>query len=58
MLHYRAVATTRFRKICDIVLCIFGAIVMVYTTAMTIINWAGGDDATPVPKYCDGKRGL
>ena len=58
MLHYRAVAATRFRKMCDIVLCIFGAIVMVYTTAMTIINWAGSSDALPVPKFCDGKRGL
>ncbi|ELR07282.1 neutral amino acid transporter [Pseudogymnoascus destructans] len=51
MLHYRAVATTRFRKFSDIFLCVCGAIVMVYTTSMTIINWAGGDKVAPVPKF-------
>lgn len=58
MLHYRAVAATPFRKFSDIFLCICGAIVMVYTTSMTIINWAGDNNAVPVPKFCDGKRGL
>ncbi|OBT70367.1 hypothetical protein VE03_00132 [Pseudogymnoascus sp. 23342-1-I1] len=58
MLHYRAVATTRFRKLSDVFLCVCGAIVMIYTTSMTIINWAGADKAVPVPKYCDGKRGM
>ncbi|KFY34443.1 hypothetical protein V494_06778 [Pseudogymnoascus sp. VKM F-4513 (FW-928)] len=58
MLHYRAVAKSRFRKFSDIFLCVCGAIVMIYTTSMTVINWAGGDKAVPVPKFCDGKRGV
>lgn len=53
MLHYKAVSKTRFRKTCDVLLCIFGAVVMVYTTALTIIGWAGGSDEPPIPKYCD-----
>jgi proton-coupled amino acid transporter len=56
MLHFKAVAKTRFRKACDILLCIFGAVVMVYTTSLTVISWAEGTDAPPLPKYCDGKR--
>ncbi|RAL68101.1 hypothetical protein DID88_008817 [Monilinia fructigena] len=36
MLHYRGVAKTRFRKGADILLCVFGLVVMVYTTALTI----------------------
>ncbi|KAI9742349.1 MAG: neutral amino acid transporter [Claussenomyces sp. TS43310] len=55
MLHYRAVAKTRFRKGADIVLCIFGAVVMVYTTALTIISWADSSSEPPLPKYCDGR---
>lgn len=56
MLHYRAVAKSRLMKIADVLLGIFGAVAMVYTTSQTIANWASGD-GTPIPKYCDGKNG-
>ncbi|KFY22956.1 hypothetical protein V493_06205 [Pseudogymnoascus sp. VKM F-4281 (FW-2241)] len=58
MLHYRAVATTRFRKLSDVFLCVCGVIVMVYTTSMTVMKWTSGDKVIPVPKFCDGKRGV
>ncbi|PQE12308.1 Vacuolar amino acid transporter 3 protein [Rutstroemia sp. NJR-2017a BVV2] len=57
MLHYRAVAKTRFRKTCDVLLCVFGFIVMVYTTGLTVISWAGSGDEAPNLGYCDRKRG-
>lgn len=57
MLHYRAVATSRFMKIADVLLCIFGAVVMAYTTSLTIANWAS-DGGAGLPKYCDGKTGV
>ncbi|TGO48932.1 hypothetical protein BCON_0225g00080 [Botryotinia convoluta] len=55
MLHYRGVAKTRFRKGADIMLCIFGLVVMVYTTALTIISWTSGGDKVPNVGYCDRK---
>lgn len=39
-------------KIADVVLCIFGAVVMAYTTSLTVANWASGE-GEGVPKYCD-----
>ncbi|KAH8598108.1 vacuolar amino acid transporter 3 [Bisporella sp. PMI_857] len=56
MLHYRAVAKNRYWKIADIALCIFGLVVMVYTTSLTVISWVGGADAPKVPGYCDKKK--
>jgi len=56
MLHYKAVAKTRFRKICDILLCIFGFIVMAYTTSLTVISWASGIEEPGLPSYCDKKK--
>ncbi|KAL3428291.1 amino acid transporter [Phlyctema vagabunda] len=53
MLHYKGVAKTSFRKACDVLLCIFGLIVMVYTTSLTVISWAGGDSAPKLPGYCE-----
>ncbi|EHK96849.1 putative amino acid permease C3H1.09c [Glarea lozoyensis 74030] len=56
MLHYRAVAKTTFRKFCDVLLCIFGLVVMGYTTSLTLKSWAGGDEAPKLPGYCDKKK--
>ena len=56
MLHYKAVAATRFRKICDIALGVFGTIVMVYTTTQTVISWAEGGGNKPSVGYCDSRR--
>ncbi|RDW68439.1 transmembrane amino acid transporter-3 [Coleophoma crateriformis] len=52
MLHYKAVSQTAFRKTCDVLLCIFGLAVMVYTTGLTIKSWAGAP-APSLPGYCD-----
>ncbi|KAI0119955.1 transmembrane amino acid transporter protein-domain-containing protein [Nemania sp. FL0031] len=52
LLHYRAVATTRFRKVSDIFLCIFGFIAMGYATSLTVISWVSGPSKT-APGYCD-----
>jgi solute carrier family 36 (proton-coupled amino acid transporter) len=56
MLHYRGVAKTTFRKFCDVILCVFGFIVMAYTTTLTLKSWAGGNEALKPPGYCDKKR--
>jgi proton-coupled amino acid transporter len=56
MLHYKAVAKTRFRKTADVVLCIFGFVVMVYTTSLTVVSWASGSEDPGLPSYCDKKK--
>jgi proton-coupled amino acid transporter len=54
MLHYKAVAKTRFRKVCDVILCLFGTVVMIYTTSLTVISWAtGGGVPETHGGYCD-----
>ncbi|KAI8633067.1 transmembrane amino acid transporter protein-domain-containing protein [Xylariaceae sp. FL1651] len=55
LLHYKAVATTRTRKISDIFLCVFGFIAMGYATSLTVISWASGP-SKPHPGYCDTRR--
>lgn len=57
MLHYRGVAKSLFMKIADVALCVFGAIVMAYTTSLTIANWAN-DDGGGLAKYCDTDTGV
>ncbi|KAI1820613.1 transmembrane amino acid transporter protein-domain-containing protein [Xylaria intraflava] len=52
LLHYRAVARTRARKLSDILLCIFGFIAMGYTTTLTVLSWVNGPGQRP-PGYCD-----
>ncbi|KAI1131931.1 transmembrane amino acid transporter protein-domain-containing protein [Nemania abortiva] len=52
LLHYKAVATTRSRKVSDIFLCIFGFIAMGYATSLTVISWVSGPSKAP-PGYCD-----
>lgn len=56
MLHFKAVAKSRFRKACDVLLCIFGLVVMLYTTSLTIISWASGGGEPSLPSYCDKKK--
>jgi proton-coupled amino acid transporter len=56
MLHYKAIAKTHFRKVADVALGIFGAVVMTYTTSLTIISWANGEQAPDVPRYCDSHK--
>lgn len=55
LLHYKAVATTRSRRISDIVLCVFGFIAMGYATSLTVISWVSGPSKPP-PGYCDTKH--
>lgn len=40
LVHMRACATTRLAKMADIGLCVFGLVVMVYTTFLTVESWA------------------
>ncbi|GAB1314954.1 hypothetical protein MFIFM68171_05164 [Madurella fahalii] len=59
MLHYRAVARNRFRKLSDILLCVFGFVAMAYTTSLTIMSWANDSGSGGMPSYCDSKgKGL
>jgi solute carrier family 36 (proton-coupled amino acid transporter) len=55
MLHYKGVAKTRFRKGCDVALCVFGVITMVYTTTLTIRSWVSGGGPPASPGYCDSR---
>ncbi|KAI1332036.1 transmembrane amino acid transporter protein-domain-containing protein [Xylariaceae sp. FL0255] len=55
LLHYRAVATTRTRKISDIGLTIFGFFAMAYATSLTVISWVSGS-SHPKPGYCDTRH--
>ena len=55
MLHYRAVARTTTARVLDILVCILGAVSMVYTTALTINSWVHGDNGKP-PGYCDERK--
>ena len=52
MLHYKAVARTSTQKLGDIALGVFGAIVMIYTTALTVEGWVKGGSVKS-PGYCD-----
>ncbi|CAD6581993.1 MAG: neutral amino acid transporter [Alectoria sarmentosa] len=52
MLHFKAVADSKRKRIADVILCVFGGVVMVYTTALTIKSWANGSSSKP-PGYCD-----
>ncbi|KAL2351811.1 amino acid transporter-like protein [Cryomyces antarcticus] len=54
LLHYRAVQQPTWRKVTDIALCIFGFIVMGYTTALTVISWTHGS-SSKTPGYCDNR---
>lgn len=54
MLHYRAVARTTLARAFDVLLCIVGAICMVYTTTLTVQSWIQGG-APKAPGYCDSK---
>jgi solute carrier family 36 (proton-coupled amino acid transporter) len=54
MLHFRAISKTGLQKILDVVVIIFGFVVMFYTTALTMKSWIAGDSKKP-PGYCDEK---
>ncbi|CAM1508095.1 Fc.00g049430.m01.CDS01 [Cosmosporella sp. VM-42] len=55
MLHYKAIARSRFWKWSDFLLCLFGFVAMAYTTSLTIMSWANAEPK--LPGYCD-KRGM
>ncbi|KAJ9668796.1 hypothetical protein H2201_001042 [Coniosporium apollinis] len=54
LLHYKAVAQTRWQRFSDILLCMFGFVLMAYTSALTISSWVHGS-TTKMPGYCDNK---
>lgn len=51
MLHLKAVAKTRRQRVLDYALCVFGVVGFVYTTVLTIQQWAAG--SVHDPGYCD-----
>lgn len=51
-MHYKAVSNTTWKKVADLLLCVFGVVVMGYTTALTVISWTQGQETKP-PGYCD-----
>ncbi|KAK2748316.1 neutral amino acid transporter [Myotisia sp. PD_48] len=53
ILHYKAVANTRLQKFADIALAVFGVIGCIYTTTLTVQNWASGGSPPGLPDYCD-----
>ncbi|KAH7152093.1 transmembrane amino acid transporter protein-domain-containing protein [Dactylonectria estremocensis] len=55
MLHYKAVARTKFWKYSDVFLCLFGFAAMAYTTSLTVVSWANAEPK--MPGYCD-KKGM
>ncbi|KAF2454908.1 transmembrane amino acid transporter protein-domain-containing protein [Lineolata rhizophorae] len=54
MLHYRAVSHTRLQRLADVVLGIFGVVVMAYTSVLTVSSWVRGQ-SSKAPGYCDEK---
>ncbi|KAL8854191.1 MAG: hypothetical protein Q9221_000905 [Calogaya cf. arnoldii] len=52
LLHLKAVAQTRRQQVIDVCLCVFGFVVMVYTTTLTVRDWASGS-APKQRGYCD-----
>ncbi|EAS28384.3 amino acid transporter [Coccidioides immitis RS] len=53
LLHWKAVATTRFRRWSDIALAVFGTLVCIYTTILTVHNWVAGSSEPSKPGHCD-----
>ncbi|KAJ1921335.1 hypothetical protein H4219_000651 [Mycoemilia scoparia] len=44
MLHYKGLATTTWTRLKDIILAVFGTLVMIYVTMLTVRSWASGDE--------------
>lgn len=53
-MHYKAISTKTWQKVADLGLCIFGIVVMGYTTALTVISWMGPSQPK-APGYCDSR---
>ncbi|OJD14479.1 hypothetical protein AJ78_05163 [Emergomyces pasteurianus Ep9510] len=51
MLHLKAVSTTTRQKYADIGLAVFGVIGCIYTTVLTVSNWAASDSSGG-PNHC------
>lgn len=57
-MHYKVVARNRWQRISDLLLCVFGVLVMGYTTALTVISWTNGSGQPKAPGYCDESKFL
>ncbi|KIW17879.1 hypothetical protein PV08_05074 [Exophiala spinifera] len=53
MLHLKAVAKRPWQRGLDYAVCIFGVAGCVYTTVLTVQQWAGGGGSAKTPGYCD-----
>lgn len=51
-MHYKVISTKTWQRVSDLVLVVFGLVVMGYTTALTVISWTHGA-AAKTPGYCD-----
>lgn len=51
-MHLKAIAHNRVQQLVDILLCVTGAVAMVYTTTLTLQSWASGAGGKE-PGYCD-----
>jgi proton-coupled amino acid transporter len=47
MFHYKALARTRRQRVADVALALFGVVVMVYVTSVTLSSWI--NQSTPEP---------
>ncbi|KIX00139.1 uncharacterized protein Z518_10276 [Rhinocladiella mackenziei CBS 650.93] len=52
MLHLKAVATGPWERGVDYAVCVLGCVGCVYTTVLTVQQWAG-DNSGKAPGYCD-----
>ncbi|KAG9785666.1 vacuolar amino acid transporter 3, partial [Aureobasidium melanogenum] len=52
MLHLKAVAKGPWQRGLDYVVCVFGFVGCIYTTVLTVQQWAAGG-STKTPGYCD-----
>ena len=52
LIHFKAIAQPRWSRTVDLSFCFFGFILMAYTSAITVMSWAGGSEPA-TPGYCD-----
>jgi solute carrier family 36 (proton-coupled amino acid transporter) len=52
MMHYRVVSAKLWERALNLFLVVFGIVMMVYTTTLTVERWIDGGRAKS-PGYCD-----
>ncbi|KAF2757056.1 amino acid transporter-like protein [Pseudovirgaria hyperparasitica] len=54
LLHLKAIAQAPWRRVSDVLIVIFGFLVMAYTTALTVAGWVNSGEAK-APTYCESR---